>query len=121
MESFLSSIAPLGELRTDNTLLQQLCSETDEFTLISSLKYFWSRLPNNEIIGWDVYLEFKRREAEKGYPKMHSYRLCQNVCHLQLMPLLSMIFGFDIEHNIKFSIQLSKWSENKQDGKFLGI
>ena len=121
LESFLSSIAPLGELRTDNTLLQQLCSETDEFTLISALKYFWSRLPNNEIIGWDVYLEFKRREAEKGYPKMHSYRLCQNVCHLQLMPLLSMIFGFDIEHNIKFSIQLSKWSENKQDGKFLGI
>lgn len=69
LESFLSSIAPLGELRTDNTLLQQLCSETDEFTLISALKYFWSRLPNNEIIGWDVYLEFKRREAEKGYPK----------------------------------------------------
>ena len=51
LESFLSSIAPLGELRTDNTLLQQLCSETDEFTLISALKYFWSRLPNNEIIG----------------------------------------------------------------------
>lgn len=69
LESFLSSIAPLGELRTDNTQLQHLCSETDEFTLISTLKYFWSRLPNNEIIGWDVYLEFKRREAEKGYPK----------------------------------------------------
>ena len=66
-------------------------------------------------------LNLNVERQKRDIPKMHSYRLCQNVCHLQLMPLLSMIFGFDIEHNIKFSIQLSKWSENKQDGKFLGI
>ncbi|RCK60859.1 Morphogenesis-related protein MSB1 [Candida viswanathii] len=70
LELFLSSIAPQGELRNhDEPYLTQVCAKTDEFTLICCLKYFWSRLPNNEVIGWDIYLEFKRREKEKGYPK----------------------------------------------------
>ncbi|EMG46728.1 hypothetical protein G210_3014 [Candida maltosa Xu316] len=69
LELFLSSICPQGELRQDEALLLQICSKTDEFTLICALKFFWSRLPNNEVIGWDIYLEFKRREAEKGFPK----------------------------------------------------
>lgn len=70
LELFLSSIAPKGELKNnDENYLYHICSKTDEFTLICGLKFFWSRLPHNEVIGWDIYLEFKRREKEKGYPK----------------------------------------------------
>ncbi|KAI5955596.1 MSB1 [Candida jiufengensis] len=69
LNQFLNSIAPNGEIIKDLKLIQKLCLETDEFTLICCLKYFWSRLPNNEIIGYNVYLEFKRKEKEQNYPK----------------------------------------------------
>lgn len=74
LELFLRRIFPNGELiplqsKQDERSIKQTLENFDEFTLICSLKYLWSRLPNNEIIGWDVYLEFKRREKEAGYPK----------------------------------------------------
>lgn len=74
LELFLRRIFPNGELiplqsKQDERFVKQILESFDEFTLICSLKYLWSRLPNNEIIGWDVYLEFKRREKEAGYPK----------------------------------------------------
>lgn len=71
LEQFISRIFPRGELISmyDEVEVVEILRKFDEFTLICGLKYLWSRLPNNEIIGWDVYLEFKRKEKEAGYPK----------------------------------------------------
>ncbi|WLF77587.1 multicopy suppressor of a budding defect [Lodderomyces elongisporus] len=69
LNHFLTKLAPKGVVSRDATMVSELCKETNEFTLICSLKYFWSRLPNNEIIGMDVYKEFKRKEEKQGYPK----------------------------------------------------
>lgn len=74
LEIFLRRIFPNGDLipinnKDDEHNVKKKLKNFDEFTLICSLKYLWSRLPNNEIIGWDVYLEYKRREKEAGYPR----------------------------------------------------
>ncbi|CAI5758783.1 unnamed protein product [Candida verbasci] len=69
LEHFLGLLSPNGKLITNEALIEEICSTIDDFTLVSALKFFWSRLPNNEIIGYDVYLEFKRKEQELGYPK----------------------------------------------------
>lgn len=71
LELFLRRVFPNGVMvNTSNTMkVQALLQEFDEFTLICALKYLWCRLPSNEVIGWKVYLEFKRREREAGYPK----------------------------------------------------
>ncbi|ODV60238.1 DUF1708 domain-containing protein [Ascoidea rubescens DSM 1968] len=50
-------------------LIKSVISKTDVFTLISSLKYLWSRLPNQSIIEWDAYLKFKEQERMQGYPR----------------------------------------------------
>ncbi|WEJ94844.1 multicopy suppressor of a budding defect [Yamadazyma tenuis] len=70
LEKFLTSLFPSGELLKDETLVLNILKSFDEFTMICGLKYLWSRLPNNEVIGWDVYLEYKRKEKEAGYPKV---------------------------------------------------
>lgn len=54
---------------SDKPRVRELLREFDEFTLICGMKFLWCRLPNNEIIGWDVYLEFRRKEEVAGYPK----------------------------------------------------
>ncbi|RLV93091.1 Morphogenesis-related protein MSB1 [Spathaspora sp. JA1] len=71
LEKLLAFLFPNGEVIdcTNEKKVEGRLYEFDEFTLICGLKYLWARLPNNEVIGWDVYLEFKRKEAEKGYPK----------------------------------------------------
>lgn len=71
LDAFLKTIFPNGQLvdTSDEKSIVALLELFDEFTLMSALKYLWSRLPNNEIIGWDVYLEFKHKEEEEGYPK----------------------------------------------------
>ncbi|ODV80786.1 DUF1708-domain-containing protein [Suhomyces tanzawaensis NRRL Y-17324] len=71
LELFLQLIFPDGELLNlkDEDGVKLILKATDEFTLICGLKYLWSRLPNHEIIGWSVYLEYRRKEKEAGYPK----------------------------------------------------
>ncbi|OBA23400.1 DUF1708-domain-containing protein, partial [Metschnikowia bicuspidata var. bicuspidata NRRL YB-4993] len=54
---------------SQKAIVRTILNDFDEFTLICGLKYLWCRLPNSEIIGWPVYLEFKRKEHEAGYPK----------------------------------------------------
>lgn len=68
LERFLMTVFPNGTLSRQDEYLQIL-KRTDEFTLVCSLKYLWSRLPNHEVIGWDVYLEYKRKEKQAGYPR----------------------------------------------------
>lgn len=69
LEKFLMVLFPHGEIIKSEDKIYEVLLGVDEFTLICCLKYLWSRLPNNEIIGWDVYLEYKRKEKEAGYPK----------------------------------------------------
>lgn len=71
LEQFLQSVFPGGKLidMSKTSLVKLLLKSFDEFTLICGLKYLWCRLPNNEVVGWNVYLEFKRRERDAGYPK----------------------------------------------------
>lgn len=71
LEHFLRSVFPGGVMidTLKTSLVKLLLKSFDEFTLICALKYLWCRLPHNEIIGWNVYLEFKRRERDAGYPK----------------------------------------------------
>lgn len=68
---FLQRVFPGGKLidTSKASEVRSVLLDFDEFTLICGLKFLWSRLPNNEIIGWNVYLEFKRREQEAEYPK----------------------------------------------------
>lgn len=68
LDRFLAEILPAIDLQSD-AVISKTVAQTDEFTLVSALKYFWCRLPNSEIVGWDVYLEFRRKEAAAGYPK----------------------------------------------------
>lgn len=67
LEMFLRTVFPHGQYAGDAVL--GAVKDFDEFTLVCGLKYLWCRLPNNEVIGWKVYLEFRRREHEAGYPK----------------------------------------------------
>lgn len=71
LEVFLKRVFPGGIMIdvSKDAETRALLAEFDEFTLTCGLKFLWCRLPNNEIIGWDIYLEFKRKEAEAGYPK----------------------------------------------------
>lgn len=71
LEVFLKRVFPGGIMIdvSKDSETRALLAEFDEFTLTCGLKFLWCRLPNNEIIGWDIYLEFKRKEAEAGYPK----------------------------------------------------
>lgn len=69
LNELLLQLAPQGELIQDVSKCKEIFSTTDEFTLMCCLKYFWARLPNSEIIGQDVYREFKRKEAEQHFPK----------------------------------------------------
>lgn len=69
LEKFLMLLFPHGEIIKPEDKIYEVLLDFDEFTLICCLKYLWSRLPNNEIIGWDVYLEYKRKEKDAGYPK----------------------------------------------------
>ncbi|GEQ67066.1 hypothetical protein JCM33374_g729 [Metschnikowia sp. JCM 33374] len=68
---FLRRVFPGGVMvdTSNKAILRSILHDFDEFTLICGLKYLWCRLPNNEIIGWPVYLEFKRKEHDAGYPK----------------------------------------------------
>lgn len=70
LETFLDTLFPEGKAAEfDAANLKLVLKQFDEFTLVCALKYLWCRLPNNEIVGWNVYLEFKRREQDAGYPK----------------------------------------------------
>lgn len=69
LEHFMNEIFPQGVLLASQHELAAVVKHTDEFTLVCLLKYMWSRLPNNEVIGWDVYLEYKRKEQKAGYPR----------------------------------------------------
>ena len=71
LERLLSFLFPEGMLIRvqDDSEFTDMLKEVEDFTLICCLKYLWSRLPNREIIGYDVYLEFKRKERDSGYPK----------------------------------------------------
>lgn len=70
LDGLLTRLFPAGDmvLGSDDKI-QHILKATDEFTLILGLRYLWCRLPNSEVIGWDVYLEYKRKEKEAGYPK----------------------------------------------------
>lgn len=68
LESLLKEVFPRGEL-TDSKKFKGIFNKHNEFTLICLLKYLWCRLPNNEVIGWEMYLEFKSKEKEAGYPR----------------------------------------------------
>lgn len=68
LELFLQASFPGGTVASEE-VLRRIVKEYDEFTLMCAMKYLWSRLPNHEIIGWDVYLEFKRKEEEQGFPR----------------------------------------------------
>ncbi|CCF59271.1 hypothetical protein KAFR_0G02370 [Kazachstania africana CBS 2517] len=67
---FLNEIFPQGNgVPVNDSLQAKIISKTNEWTLFQSLKYIWARLPNSEVIGWQAYLEFKLREAEKNFPQ----------------------------------------------------
>lgn len=68
LDGFLRKVFPDGEVANENDITVAV-RKTDEFTLICALKYLWCRLPNSEVIGWDVYLEYRRKEKDAGYPK----------------------------------------------------
>ncbi|KAH3675646.1 hypothetical protein WICMUC_002563 [Wickerhamomyces mucosus] len=65
----------LGEIFTSSSkpaslaTIERAVTETDEYTLVSSLKYLWARLPGNSIIGWEAYESFKNIEIKEKYPK----------------------------------------------------
>ncbi|CAK7908770.1 hypothetical protein CAAN3_10S03224 [[Candida] anglica] len=69
LERFLMELFPIGGELAPASEYSAMFKRTDEFTLVCGLKYLWSRLPNNEVIGWDVYLEYKRKEKAAGYPR----------------------------------------------------
>ena len=71
LDQFLGRVFPGGVMidLSNEAVTRSLLTEFDEFTLTCALKFLWCRLPNNEIIGWDEYQEFKRKEQEAGYPK----------------------------------------------------
>jgi len=67
---FLNQLFPMGNGQPVNKKLQhKIITKTEVWTLFQGLKYIWCRLPNSEIIGWNAYLEFKYREADKDYPQ----------------------------------------------------
>lgn len=44
-------------------------STENVYTLMSTLKYFWCRLPGNAIIGWKAYTKFVKLEEESNFTK----------------------------------------------------
>ncbi|QLG74336.1 hypothetical protein HG535_0G02200 [Zygotorulaspora mrakii] len=67
---FLNAIFPMGNGQAVSENLQvKIMAKTEPLTLFQALKYIWCRLPDQEVIGWKSYLEFKIREQAKDYPK----------------------------------------------------
>ncbi|SSD60147.1 uncharacterized protein SCODWIG_01908 [Saccharomycodes ludwigii] len=68
---FLNSIFPLGNgvpLSNDAKILK-IVQKTTPDTLFQTLKYIWCRLPNGEIIGWEAYNKFLKKEKKMHYPQ----------------------------------------------------
>lgn len=68
LKQFLTRIFNEGQF-IEEKLLLSVVKRTDEYTLMSALKFFWSRLPGSAVIGWKSYNKFVKMEKEKGYPK----------------------------------------------------
>ena len=66
---FLTQVFPNGTKPAPINVIERAVKNTDEFTLMAALKYLWTRLPMNSIIGWDAYETFKKLEAKSDYPK----------------------------------------------------
>lgn len=69
LTSFLTQVIPNGTKPAPINIIERVVRNTDEYTLMASLKYLWTRLPMNSIIGWDAYETFKKLEAKADYPK----------------------------------------------------
>lgn len=69
LTSFLTQVIPNGNKPAPINIIERVVRNTDEYTLMASLKYLWTRLPMNSIIGWDAYETFKKLEAKADYPK----------------------------------------------------
>lgn len=127
LELFLRRLFPDGNMveAAASLKIKPVLREFDDFTLVCGLKYLWCRLPNNEIIGWDVYVEFARREHEAGYPK-DAFLLIMPKC-LSLLSHASIVYDFldllisiasNSQHNYlsgrKVAKMASLWAFNAQ-------
>ncbi|GME85413.1 unnamed protein product [Ambrosiozyma monospora] len=68
LKDFLNAIF-LDGLPIDAESMKKIVRDTDEYTLMSALKFIWCRLPGNCIIGWKVYTKFVKMEEESNYPR----------------------------------------------------
>ncbi|CCH44462.1 Morphogenesis-related protein MSB1 [Wickerhamomyces ciferrii] len=69
LTTFLSLVFPNGTTPAPINQIERAVRDTDEYTLMAALKYLWSRLPMDSIVGWDAYETFKKLEARSNYPK----------------------------------------------------
>jgi hypothetical protein len=69
LSEFLAQVIPNGSVPANLNVIEHVVKNTDEYTLVTALKYLWARLPRNAIIGWEAYETFKRIEVRDNYPK----------------------------------------------------
>ncbi|ODV94512.1 hypothetical protein PACTADRAFT_4453 [Pachysolen tannophilus NRRL Y-2460] len=69
LKKFLSRIFINNEKLDNLDIIEKIIKRTDEFTLISALKFFWCRLPHSSIIGWKPFLKFQKMEKKQNYPR----------------------------------------------------
>ncbi|KAH3682647.1 hypothetical protein WICPIJ_006392 [Wickerhamomyces pijperi] len=69
LTEFLAKVFPSGARPAPTKVIERAVSETDELTLVASLKYLWARLPGSCVVGWDCYETFKKLEAKNDYSK----------------------------------------------------
>lgn len=66
----LNSLFPMGNGQpVPEKQMWKIVKKAEPLTLFQGLKYIWCRLPEGQVVSWKAYLEFKRREKSKDYPR----------------------------------------------------
>ncbi|KAG0689349.1 hypothetical protein C6P40_005171 [Pichia californica] len=68
LKQFLNSIFIDGMPLVDEEDLKSIIARTDDYILISALKFIWCRLPGKAVIGWKAYTTFVKFEDNAGFP-----------------------------------------------------
>lgn len=67
LKDFLNSIFYKG-MPVEEETAKEIIKGTDEYILMSALKFLWCRLPGKAIIGWKAYTKFVKLEDNAGFP-----------------------------------------------------
>lgn len=131
LKTFLTSIFVNG-LPLPEKECQNIISSTNEYILMSALKFIWCRLPGKAIIGWKAYTKFVKLEEESDFPDKAFLDFMPNClssgAHASIVyDFFDLIVAFILhsKENLMTAHKISKlcglWAFNPVRGKIKGL